>query len=318
MKTILLTHHLIDDGLEELLASFRVIRPAEGGMHPKEALKLIPECDAVVPLAGLLIDRATIDTAPHLELIATYGVGYDHVDVDYARSRGITVANTPDAVTEPTAELAFGLMLALARRISELDRKFRDPVHPLRWGVMNDLGTGLYGKTLGIVGMGRIGQAVARRAVASGMRIVYSQRTRLPEETERKYEAAYLPLEELLAVSDVVSLHVPSSGETHHLLHAGNLATMKPGAFVVNTARGALIDEQALTGALRQGVIAGAALDVFEHEPHPLPELLTMDQVILSPHHGTHTLDARIAMNRHLSENILHFFRGSGPVTVVG
>lgn len=317
METVLLTHHLMDEGLEELLGSFRVIRPPEGGMHPKEALKRIPECDAVVPLAGLRIDRATLDTAPNLKLIATYGAGYDHVDVDYARSRGVTVANIPDAVTEPTAELAFGLMLALARRISEIDRKFRDPIHPLQWGVMDNLGKGLFGKTLGILGMGRIGQAVARRAVASGMQIVYWQRNRLPEETERKYGAVYLPLDHLLAVSDVISLHAPSTPDTHHLLHAGNLATLKRDALIVNTARGSLIDEHALAAALHDGVIGGAALDVFEHEPHPVPELLTMDQVILSPHHGTSTLDTLVAMNHHLSQNILHFFRGSGPVSIV-
>lgn len=317
MKTILLTHHLMDEGLEELLRTFHVIRPAEGAMHPKEALKLITQCDAIVPLAGLRIDRPTIDLAPNLKLIATYGVGYDHIDVPYAHKRGIAVVNTPDAVTEPTAELAFGLMLSLARRISELDRKFRDPGHPLPWGVMNNLGISLFGKIVGIVGMGRIGQAVARRALASGMKIVYTQRNRLPEETENLYQATYLSLEELLLSSDVISLHAPLTSETRHLLNSDTLKMLKKRAIIVNTARGALIDEQALTEALQRGEINGAALDVFEHEPHPNPALLTMDNVILSPHHGTSTIDARLAMNQHLSRNIIHFFNGSGPVSYV-
>lgn len=318
METILLTHHLMDEGLEELLATFNVIRPREGAMHPKEAVKLIGECEGVVPLAGLRMDRVTIDSAPRLKLIATYGVGYDHVDVQYARSRGITVANTPDAVCEPTAELAFGLMIALARRISELDRKFRDADNALQWGVMNNPGISLYGRTLGIVGMGRIGQAVARRAVASGMNIVYTQRTPLPEETAAMYKAVYMSLSELLATAHVVSLHLPSSPETRHLLNASNLAEMNPGTLLVNTARGALIDEQALVYALQKGLIGGAALDVFEKEPHPHPALLTMDNVVLSPHHGTTTIDARIAMNRQMSQNIINFFKGSGPVCTVG
>lgn len=317
METILLTHHLADEGLEELLAKFNVIRPEHGGMAPKEALKWMDQCDAVVPLSGLRMDRTTIGAAPKLKLISAYGVGYDHIDVEYAHSKGIMVTNTPDAVTEPTAELAFGLMHAVARRINELDSKMRNEKQPLKWGTMSNLGTGLFGRTLGIIGLGRIGKAVARRALAAGIKIVYHNSHQMSAEEEQKYQATYLPLEELLKTADIISLHAPLNSGTYHLLSDGQFGIMKKEALLINTSRGKLIDEKALVRSLKKGIIAGAALDVFEDEPHPSSELLALENVVLSPHNGTGTWDTRITMNRQMAQNIIRFFEGKEPLSVV-
>jgi lactate dehydrogenase-like 2-hydroxyacid dehydrogenase len=201
-------------------------------------------------------------------------------------------------------------MLAICHRTAELDRRMRQPNSDIEFGVMNNLGIAIYGKTLGIIGMGNIGQSIAGRAVACGMKIIYNNRRRLPEEIERRYNAEYVDLETLLRTSDFVSLNLPYTPDSHHIINEDTLSMMKQGAVLINTARGAHIDEAALVRHLRSGHLYGAALDVYEFEPHVTPELLELDNVVLSPHIGTGTIDGRIAMCHCCCDNINWFLHG--------
>lgn len=264
------------------------------------------EADILVSTFDKPVTRDMISAMPHLQLVANLGVGFNNIDLSACRERGIRVTNTPLPVVEPTAELAFALMLGIARRVAEFDRRLR--AHTAEpFGVMNNLSHSLYGKTLGIIGMGRIGQALARRAVASGMRVVYYNRHRLSPDIEAQYGARYVPMDELLQTADFVSLNLPYTPEVHHIIGADELRQIKPTAYLINTARGAHVDEQALVNALKTNQIAGAAIDVFEHEPDITPELLTMDNVLLSPHTGTGTWEGRLEMCENVCDNILAF-----------
>lgn len=266
----------------------------------------LTEADILVSTFDKPVTAAMIASAPNLRLIANFGAGYNNIDLEACRARGIRVTNTPQPVIEPTAELAFALMICVARRVSEFDRALRDGTcQPM--AVMNNLSHSLYGKTLGIIGMGRIGQALARRAVASGMQIIYHNRHRLPEETEALYGARYVDFGTLLQDSDYVSLNLPYTPEVRHLIGKQELGMMKRSAYLINTARGAHVDELALVEALKSGIIAGAAMDVYEHEPQISPELLTLPNVVLSPHTGTGTWEGRIAMCENVADNILAF-----------
>jgi glyoxylate reductase len=238
--------------------------------------------DGVVAMLGDRIDAAYLDAAgPQLRVVANFAVGFDNVDLDAARARGVTVTNTPDVLTRATAELAIALLLALLRRVAEGDRLVRRG-DPWEWSTTFMLGEGLDGKVLGIVGPGRIGRETGRLGQALGMRVVTAGRGD--------------QLESLLRAADVVSLHAPASRQTRHLIDASALATMKPTAVLVNTARGALVDELALVAALRDGIIAGAALDVYEAEPHVRDELKAFENVVLTPHLGSATWAAREGM----------------------
>ncbi|MCQ2325699.1 MAG: NAD(P)-binding domain-containing protein [Paludibacteraceae bacterium] len=269
----------------------------------------LSDADVLVSTFDYPVTRAMIESMPHLKLIANFGVGYNNIDLEVCKERGIRVTNTPQPVIEPTAELAFALMHAVARRTAELDRKVRiDAAEP--FGVMNNLGRSLYGKTLGIIGLGRIGKAVARRAIASGMTIIYHNRHRLSEEEETTYQARLVTKEELLEQSDFMSLHLPYTHDSHHIIGAEQLKKMKKTAFLINTARGAHVDERALVKALQDGEIAGAAMDVYEFEPKISEELKTMDNVVLSPHVGTGTWDDRLKMCENVTDNILAFANG--------
>ena len=271
------------------------------------------DAEILVATFDYTVSKELIDSMPNLQLITNFGVGYNNIDLDACRARGIRVTNTPQPVIEPTAELAFALMIDIARRVSELDRKIRGigpQTEPLRFGVMQNLSHSLYGKTLGIIGMGRIGQALARRAVASGMRIVYHNRKPLGEidlgfGSQKPETIQYVSKEELLQTADFVSLNLPYTPEVKHLIGAAELKMMKKSAYLINTARGAHVDEEALVKALKEGEIAGAAMDVYEHEPQIHPELLTLDNVVLSPHTGTGTWEGRIAMCENVCDNIL-------------
>ena len=288
--------------------AFTTILPDEGFQRLSHHTLYAPLSDAEVLVSTFdkLVTREMIASAPHLQLITNFGVGFNNIDLDACRERGIRVTNTPQPVIEPTAELAFALMHDVARRTAEFDRKLRQGTAEA-FGVMNNLSHSLYGKTLGIIGMGRIGQALARRAVASGMTIIYHNRRPLGDEVLRQlgYEASYVTKEELLATADFVSLNLPYTPEVKHLIGAAELKMMKPTAYLINTARGAHIDEEALVNALREGEIAGAAMDVYEHEPQIHPELLRLDNVVLSPHTGTGTWEGRIAMCKNVCDNIL-------------
>jgi len=314
---ILVSTRLLPDGFLELMNQHEVIFPEKEMFTKEEVIHLLPGFDAFVPTFQFKVDKEVIEGAMgNLKIIANYGVGYNNIDVEYATECGIVVTNTPDPVIEPTAEHAFALMLAAARRIPECDRKMRIP-NGLKWGVLENLGQTLYGKTLGIIGMGRIGQALARRALASGMKIVYNNRNRISPELEELYQAEYLELDELLRTSDVVSLHTPLTRETFHLVGRISLQKMKETAILINTARGPVVDEVALIDALQHHWISSAALDVYEYEPIISRELFELDNVVLAPHNGTATIEARIEMSRFVSQNIIRYFAGRKDITRV-
>lgn len=316
VMTCLITYAIPSDSLVELKKRFELIVPAEGSFSREEVLRLVPNCDALLSMFSFKVDREVMDAGGCLKIISNFGVGFNNIDVDYAKGKGIVVTNTPDPVVEPTAELAFALMSDLSRRVTECDAKLKRGAG-IRWGVMENLGVGLWGKTLGIIGLGNIGKAIARRALVSGMRVVYHNRHRLPESEEQALGVSYLPFEELLAVSDYLSLNTPLNDSTFHLMNEASLGKMKQGSFLINTARGPVVDEVALVKSLRMGHLAGAGLDVYEFEPKITAELLAMDQVVLVPHIGTATMDARIAMGQYAAENILRFFNGETPLSVV-
>ena len=272
------------------------------------------EAEVLVSTFDYKVPRELIESMPNLRLIANFGAGFNNIDLDACRERGIRVTNTPQPVIEPTAELAFALMIDIARRVSEFDRAVRSQLSSVSqfegFGVMKNLSHSLYGKTLGILGMGRIGQALARRAIASGMKIIYHNRHRLEDERIRGLEdvrAQYVDFQTLLQDSDYLSLNLPYTPEVHHIIGKPELGMMKRSAYLINTARGAHVDEQALVEALRSGIIAGAALDVYEFEPHISAELLQLPNVVLSPHTGTGTWEGRIAMCENVTDNILAF-----------
>ena len=302
---ILFTTQLPLNGFSSLSAH-KLIMPSTPRFSRAELERLITQCDVLVSTFDYTIDKALIDKAQKLKLIANFGVGFNNVDIDTASERHIVVTNTPDPVIEPTAEQTLNLMLAIAHRTAELDRKMRQ-TSDIKIGVMNNLGISIYGKTLGIVGLGRIGQAVAKRALACGMRIIYHNRQRLDSTIEDACKATYVSFDELLAESDFISLHVPYHKESHHLINDAAFQKMKKGATLINTARGAVVDEKSLIKNLKNGTLWGAALDVFEKEPVISPELFELDNVVLSPHIGTGTIDGRLAMCECVSDNILYF-----------
>ena len=269
------------------------------------------DAEILIATFDYTVSKELIDSMPNLQLIANFGVGYNNIDLDACRARGIRVTNTPQPVIEPTAELAFALIIDIARRVSEFDRKIRGigpQTEPIRFGVMQNLSHSLYGKTLGIIGMGRIGLSLARRALASGMKVIYHNRKPRVESQEARVESTqYVDFQTLLQDSDFVSLNLPYTPESHHIIGKPELGMMKRSAYLINTARGAHIDEKALVEALQSGIIAGAAMDVYEHEPEINPELLTLNNVVLSPHTGTGTWEGRIAMCENVAENILAF-----------
>ena len=291
--------------------AFTTSLPTEGFARLEQHTLYAPleEAEVLVSTFDKPVTREMIMSAPHLKLITNFGVGFNNIDLEACRERGIRVTNTPQPVIEPTAELAFALMHDVARRTAEFDRKLRQGTAEA-FGVMNNLSHSLYGKTLGIIGMGRIGQSLARRAVASGMRIVYHNRKPIHESTLvsgflNPDTIRYVSKEELLRIADFVSLNLPYTPEVKHLIGATELKMMKKSAYLINTARGAHVDEEALVKALKEGEIAGAAMDVYEHEPTIHPELLTLDNVVLSPHTGTGTWEGRIAMCENVCDNIL-------------
>ncbi len=315
MKRVLVTYNMFRDGFAELMDRYDVTFPPEGveSFTYDEVLSMISEYDALQSMFNFPVDARLLDAAgERLKIVANYAAGYDNIDVPAATQRRVQVTNTPDPVTEPTADHALGLMISAMRRISEIDRHLR--LGKVEVKLLNNLGHSLYGATLGIFGMGRIGEALARRARACGMKIVYCNRRPLSPSKEALYDATYLPLDELLKVSDVVSINAPYTPETHHIIGAEQFKLMKPTAVVINTARGALIDERALIDALNNGEIWRAGLDVFEYGHYPSEELLSMDNVVLSPHLGTQTIEVRHEMARHVSRNIINFFEGEGQV----
>lgn len=302
-------HNFKREGFTGLEGKFDVIYPESKMFTKEEVMERIADIDVFVPNFSFQTNAEIIDAAKKLKLIANFGVGYNNIDTGYAASKGIVVTNTPQSVLEPTAELCFALMMATARKIAYYNHKLHSGVR-LDWGIYGDLGMPLYGQTLGIYGMGRIGQAVARRAVASGMNMIYHNRHQLPKDIEDKYNARYVDFDTLLKESDIISLNAPATAETYHLMGEREFKQMKSTAILINTARGQLVDDKALAVALKTGEIYAAGLDVFEKEPKILPELLELDNAILTPHTGTGTHAARLDMTLEVAKNIINFYEG--------
>lgn len=258
------------------------------------------------------IDAELLDHAPALKVIANYGVGFEHIDVAAATRRGLPVTNTPGVLTEATADLAFTLILATARRVVEGDHRVREGKFTY-WAPLLFLGREVSGKTLGLIGAGRIGQAVARRARGFGMRVLYHSRTRLAPAAEQDLNVSLAPLATLLREADFVSLHVPLTPQTRHLIGRRELDLMKPTAYLINTARGPVVDEAALVEALRAGRLGGAGLDVYEREPELSPGLTGLENVVLLPHVGSGTIETRTSMGLMAAENLLIALRGERP-----
>lgn len=276
-----------------------------------ELAETMRRCDALACSVGDRIDAALLaEAGDRVKLIANFGVGVDHIDVAAARAKGIAVTNTPDVLTDDTADIAVALILMVLRRLGEGERVVREG----RWGGWKPtdfLGRALRGKKLGIVGMGRIGRATARRAAAFGMEIHYHKRHRLAEDAEAAHGARWWPeLDAMLPVIDILSINAPYGAETHQMIDARRLALMRPDAVLVNTARGGLVDEEALIVALETGALGGAGLDVYPHEPHVDPRLIALPNTVLLPHLGSATVESRNAMGDKVIANILAFAEG--------
>lgn len=278
-------------------------------------LKAIAPCDGLLCTIFDKIDEEILAAAPRLRVVAQFGVGYDNLNVEAATRRGVLVTNTPNVLTDATAELAWALLLTAARRLGEGERLLRAGKWT-GWDPGQLRGTAVAGKTLGIVGAGRIGAAMALMSAGFRMNVLYSaSRTNL--ELEEKLKARHVPLDELLAQSDFISIHVPLKPETRHLIGKGEIAKMKPTAVLINTSRGAVIDEAALAEALKARRIAAAGLDVYENEPRVTPGLLELENVVLAPHLGSATRETRDAMGRLAAENLVRVLKGEAPITPV-
>ena len=286
----------------------------DAAMSKSELIDAVKEADVLVPTVTDKIDAAVLAHAgPNLRLIANFGTGVDHVDLQTARSRGITVTNTPDVLTEDTADMTMALILAVSRRVAEGERMIRSGEWT-GWAPTSMRGHRIWGKRLGIVGMGRIGRALARRAKGFGLSVHYHNRRRVHPDTEAELDATWWEsLDQMLAHVDVVSVNCPHTPATYHLLSARRLKLMQPHAILVNTARGEIVDEPALTRMLADREIAGAGLDVFEHEPAVNPKLLELQNAVLLPHMGSATIEGRVDMGEKVLINIKTFVDGHTP-----
>ncbi len=300
----------------------RLRERCEVEMHPEdEPLKppaMAEKCREAEGLmtVGTRVNEDVLKAAPKLRVVANAGVGYDNIDVAACTARRIVVTNTPGVLTDTTADLAFALLVAVARRVVECDRYVREGRWH-RWGWTMLWSADVHHQTLGLYGFGRIGRAMARRGRGFGMRVLYHQRRRAPEEMEKEVGAELVDRETLLRESDFLSLHVPLTPETHHAIGTREFGLMKSTAFLINTARGKVVDEEALVAALSEGRIAGAGLDVFEHEPHVHPKLLEMPNVVLTPHLGSATAATRFKMASLAAENLLAALEGRRPPNAV-
>jgi glyoxylate reductase len=318
MPIFAVTNRLPQSALE-MLGDAGELRLAEatGTLPRAELLELVAGADAVLGMLGDRVDDELLGAAgPQLRCVANVAVGFDNVDLEAAARRGIVVTNTPGVLDDATADLALALVLAATRRIGEGERLIRSG-QAWSWGMSFMLGRGLRGKRLGIVGLGKIGSRVARRARAFGMSIAYQGRHQASADLVAELEAERFDLDQLLASADVLSLHCPLSAETRHLIGARELALMKPTATLINTARGPVVDEAALVAALRGGGIAAAGLDVYEREPAVEPGLLELENVVLSPHLGSATVETRTAMAELAARNAIAVLAGEEPPTPV-
>ncbi|CAB4983851.1 MAG: D-glycerate dehydrogenase [Actinobacteria bacterium] len=319
MAKVVVTGKIPAVALERLRAEHTVDAwEDESPIARDELLKRVAGADSIVSLLTEKIDAELLDAAgKQLRSVSNVAVGYNNIDVPACRERNVLVTNTPGVLTDATADIAMALILMSTRRLAEGERVIRAQ-QPWQWGMFYMLGSSIQGSQLGIVGMGQIGAAVARRARAFGMTIAYTKRSPLDAETAKELNATHMELDELLATSDVVSLHCPYSPETHHLMNASTIGKMKKSAYLINTARGPVVDEEALATALQQGKIAGAGLDVFEKEPTVHQALIGLDNAVLIPHLGSATVETRTAMANLAVTNALAVLSGETAPNLVG
>jgi len=315
---VYVTRELPERGLKKIMERFDTEVWPEYGPPPKQVIiEKARDADALVTLLSDKIDAEIFDAAPKLKIVAQMAVGFDNIDVEEATRRGIYVTNTPGVLTETTADFAWALLMAIARRVVEADRYVREGKWKVGWHPSMLLGRDVYGATLGIIGVGRIGSAVARRAKCFNMRILYYDVVRNPQ-IEKETGATFVDLDTLLRESDFISVHVPLTKETYHLINAERLKFVKKTAYLINTSRGPVVDEKALYEALKEGRLAGAALDVFEQEPLPTDSpLLRLDNVILTPHIASASYETRSRMAEMVAENLIAFFEGKVPPNLV-
>lgn len=316
MKRVLVTRDIPESGIEMLQEKYEVVvNRADIAMTREQMLEEFPKYDGIVSALTDQIDAEIIEACKNVKIFANYAVGFNNFDVEAAKSQGILLSNTPDVLSDSTAETAWSLLFAVSRRIVEADRYVREG----KWKNFSAklmLGQDVHGKTLGIIGAGRIGERFAEKARGYHMRILYHNRTRRLD-FEKRFNATYVELDELYAESDFISLHCPLTDETRHLLDADAFRKMKFSAIVVNTSRGPVIDEDALVEALKMNEIWGAGLDVYENEPEIHPDLLEMDNVVLLPHIGSATTETREKMSQMAARNIIEVLEGREPVNPV-
>ena len=295
--------------------------PGEGNIWSyEELLRRGPGHDYIYCLLTDNIDAQFLEACaaatPRLKMVANMAVGYNNIDMETATRLGIAVSNTPGVLSDTTADLAFALLMATARRIPEAERFLRAGKYK-GWGPLLFCGAEVHGSTLGLIGAGRIGKIMAKRASGFDMKVIYYDVHRMSAEDEENYHMAYLPMDDVLRQSDFISVHTPYMPSTHHLISTRELGLMKPTAILINTARGPIVDEKALVKALQAGTIAGAGLDVFEHEPAVEPELLTMENVVILPHIASASLKTRTLMATMASDNLVAHYHGQRPPNIL-
>ncbi len=314
---VFVTQNIPQAGLDLLMKECEVFVNTEDRVLSKgEIIERLKGMDGMVCLLTDAIDGEIMDAEPNLKVISNYAVGFNNIDVEAATERGIPVTNTPGVLTETTADFAWALLMAIARRVVEADKFTREGKFK-GWRPQLLLGSDVYGKTIGIVGMGRIGQAMARRARGFDMNILYYDEYRPDPEVEKELGLTYVPFDELLQKADYVSIHVPLMESTHHLIGERELKLMKKTAYLINSARGPIVDEKALVKALQEKEIAGAGLDVFEDEPELAPGLAELDNVVLAPHIASATIETRSKMATMAAEGCLSVLKGERPVNLV-
>ena len=310
---VFLTRLLPSEAMERLSALFDLsYNPQERQLKRKEIIRGAADKVGLISMLSDVIDKEVIESCSSLKVISNYAVGFNNIDLKVATAKKIFVTNTPGVLTETTADLAWALILSIARRLIEADRLVRSGRWE-GWAPTQLLGNDVHGKTLGIIGLGRIGRAVASRAKGFSMKVLYHNRKRVEESVERELNARSVALEDLLASADFLSLHVPLNSETHHLIGRHELLQMKPTSYLINTARGPIVDEKALIEVLQQRRIAGAGLDVFEKEPRISPKLLRLKNVVALPHLGSASIETRTQMGLIVAENLKAVAEGRIP-----
>jgi len=315
---IVVTGKIPEVALEKLKKSHEVISwGEETPISRDELLKRVSGANVIVSLLTEKIDEEVLTSAGNdLKAVCNVAVGYNNIDVAACKNKNVLVTNTPGVLTDATADIAMALILMTTRRLSEGERVIRNQ-DPWAWGMFYMLGSSIQNQTLGIVGMGQIGIATALRAKSFGMKIIYTRRNRLDEKIEKELSAQYVSLDDLLQQSDIVSLHCPYSTETHHLISDAQLSKMKKTSYLINTARGPIVNEEALANALINKTIAGAGLDVYENEPKVNEKLLKLDNVVLLPHLGSATVETRTAMATTAANNAIEILSGNKPLNPV-